>query len=105
MAEKLLQLLDRHTAHDRPGRERVAQGVEVDVVELGDLDGVVVSRLNVAGLEDSACGLRSKADQRAVRVVVHRDFAAPAALRHLKADDTAAQVDALPCQSEQLAAT
>jgi hypothetical protein len=33
--EKLLQLLEHYPAHDSPGRERVAQGVEVDVVELG----------------------------------------------------------------------
>jgi hypothetical protein len=70
MAKKLLKLLGCHPAHDRPGCEGVAQGVEVDVVELSGLDGVVVGRLDVAGFEDSACGLRTKADQRAVRVVV-----------------------------------
>ena len=64
--QQFLKLLERHAAHDSPGRERVAQGVEIHVVELGSGDGVVVSRLDVAGLEHPALGLRAEADERTV---------------------------------------
>ena len=83
----------------------MAQGVEVDVVELGRRDGVVVGSLDIAGLEDPTVSLRAEADKGPVRVVVHRNFAAPPALGELQPDDAAAEVDALPREPQQLAAT
>ena len=60
VAQQFLELLERHAAHDSPGRERVAQGVEIHVVELGGGDGVVVSRLDVAGLEPRPSAFRPR---------------------------------------------
>jgi len=59
----------------------------------------------VSGLEDPTVSLRAEADKGPVRVVVHRHFAAPAALGQLQPDDAAAEVDALPRELQQFAAT
>lgn len=69
---------------------------KVDVVELGRRDRVVVGGLDIAGLEDPTVSFRAEVDKGLVRVVVHRDFAAPPALGQLQPNDAAAEVDALP---------
>jgi hypothetical protein len=78
--------------------------VEVDVVEVGCRDGVVVGSLDVTGFEDPTVSPWAQADQDPVRVIVHGDFAAPAALIQLQPNDAAAKVDALPREPQQLAA-
>src|SRR5213593_1718623 len=87
MAQQLLQLFQAHAAHDRPGRERVPERVEVDVIEFRVGDSALVSLPNALSAEDAPGLLGVEADQSVVGLSVQRHLTAQTALRHLEADD------------------
>src|SRR5215831_9489468 len=66
VTQQLLQLRQAYAALHHPGRERVAQGVERDVIQLGGQHSVLVRGANLVSPEHPTVLLRPQAHQRGV---------------------------------------
>jgi hypothetical protein len=104
--EQALKRRQRSAPHDEPAREVVPAAVQreglLEPVQPRSLDRILERRAHVASRPYATLMPAWKGRQDLVDGLPHRDLAALAGLRLLQTQDTAAEVDPVPAQSQQL---